>query len=171
MKISLKKSPFLLLLFGLTLAGMLQLSVETAAAQQPTPSDDEVNAVAREMYCPVCENIPLDVCPTTACQQWRDLIRLKISEGLTTEEIKAYFALQYGDRVLAQPPARGLNWIIYVLPPLFILCGMVLLYRYLNQSTRKAVVQEKSQVPANDQEKDIYAERLEQELKRRDEGR
>src|SRR5512140_2498273 len=81
-----------------------------ATAQQATPlpaitvSDDQVNAVAHELYCPVCENIPLDVCPTQACAQWRELIRLKLSQGQTKDQIKAYFAAQYGDRALPEPP-------------------------------------------------------------------
>ncbi len=96
------------LIVSLMLAGMslLFFSTRPAAAQdpKPTPSDDEVNRVAKQMYCPVCENIPLDVCPTQACQEWRDLIRLKLSDGWSDQQIKQYFAQQYGDRVLAEPP-------------------------------------------------------------------
>src|SRR5260221_3230838 len=51
------------------------LAAGTAAAQDATPpgpvTDNDVNRVARQLYCPVCENIPLDVCPTQACAQWR----------------------------------------------------------------------------------------------------
>ena len=36
-------------------------------AQGSDPTDDEVNAIAKELYCPVCENISLDACGTTAC--------------------------------------------------------------------------------------------------------
>ena len=82
------------------------------AAQEPTPrvpSDDAVNAIAKQMYCPVCENTPLDVCPTQACAEWRELIREKLAAGWDEEQIKDYFVLQYGDRVLATPPARGLE--------------------------------------------------------------
>src|SRR5262245_61490434 len=87
-----------------------------AHAQGPTPSDNDVNRVARQLYCPVCENVPLDVCPTQACAEWRADIRERLAQGWTDEQIKAYFAQQYGDRVLAQPPARGLNLLLYLLP-------------------------------------------------------
>ena len=79
-------------------------------AQDPTPvtvTDDQVNAVAKQLYCPVCENIPLDVCPTQACAQWRDLIREKLAAGWSEKQIKDYFVAQYGERVLAAPPARA----------------------------------------------------------------
>ena len=62
-----------------------------ALAQAPTPTDDEVNRIAQQLYCPVCENTPLDVCPTEACRQWRDLIRQQLSEGWTEEQIQQYF--------------------------------------------------------------------------------
>ena len=67
-------------------------------AQDNTPTDDEVNAIAKQLYCPVCENTPLDVCPTEACRQWRELIRLQISEGMTEAEIKQYFVDQIAHR-------------------------------------------------------------------------
>ena len=37
-------------------------------SQGPTPTDDAVNKIAKQLYCPVCENTPLDVCPTEACR-------------------------------------------------------------------------------------------------------
>jgi len=81
------------------------------AQTEPPVSDDEVNRLASELYCPACENVPLEVCPTKACAQWRELIREKLALGWNDEEIKAYFATQYGDQVLAVPPRRGFNWL------------------------------------------------------------
>src|SRR4026207_2478079 len=78
----------------------------TTSAQGPTPTDDEVNRIAKQLYCPVCESTPLDVCPTEACRQWRELIRTMLSEGKTEAEIKQYFVEHYGARVLAEPPNR-----------------------------------------------------------------
>src|SRR5829696_5530567 len=77
-----------------------------ASAQGPTPTDDEVNRIAKQLYCPVCESTPLDVCPTEACRQWRDLIRTMLAEGKSEAEIKQYFVEHYGDRVLNEPPNR-----------------------------------------------------------------
>ncbi|MDP1779752.1 MAG: cytochrome c-type biogenesis protein CcmH, partial [Anaerolineales bacterium] len=64
------------------------LFYQPAFAQDNVPTDDEVNAIAQQLYCPVCENTPLDVCPTEACRQWRELIRLQLSQGMTEAEIK-----------------------------------------------------------------------------------
>ena len=106
------------------LGGLLIVqSHQGVLAQSPAPSDDQVNQIAHQLYCPVCENTPLDVCPTEACRQWRDLIRQQLTEGWSEARIKQYFVEQYGARVLAEPPPTGLNWLVYVLPPLIILAG------------------------------------------------
>ena len=75
---------------------------------------------------PVCESTPLDVCPTEACRQWRDLIRSMLAEGKSEAEIKQYFVTQYGDRVLAEPPNRLAS---YLVPAVAILLGALLLLR------------------------------------------
>ncbi len=144
------------------------LGVRGVAAQAPTPSDDDVNAVARELYCPVCENIPLDVCPTTACAQWRELIRLKLSQGQSKEQIKQYFVAQYGDRVLAEPPRTGLNWLAYGLPPVIFLVGVYLVYRGLRGVIARRhkpaqAAQTAPQTPA-----DPYLAQVEEELRKRE---
>ncbi len=162
-------SLFVLLLLAVGFLGVL--SAQAQSGTPHTPTDDEVNAVAGQLYCPVCENIPLDVCGTQACAQWRDLIREKLSEGWTPEEIKAYFAEQYGDRVLATPPPRGLNWLVYVLPPLLILAGAVILvqaFRAWKTPVGEAV--EAGNAPpaaASAFSDDEYIARLEEELKKR----
>lgn len=141
---------------------------KTAFAQgdEPgVPSDNEVNAVAKQLYCPVCENIPLDVCPTQACSEWRELIRLKLSEGWNVDQIKVYFAEQYGDRVLGAPPPRGLNWLIYILPPVAILIGAFVLFRAV-KTWRQPVVEEQSAGLVSATEGDQYIARLEEELRK-----
>ena len=146
---------------------VLALIVTGAALAQDTlPSDDEVNAIAKEIYCPVCENTPLDVCPTQVCSQWRELIREQIAMGWSDSEIRQYFVNQYGDRVLAAPPARGLNWLVYVLPPGAILVGAFILFRTLRNWRKPMPDMDPDAVEAI-QDDDEYVARLEQELRRR----
>ncbi|HZW03081.1 MAG TPA: cytochrome c-type biogenesis protein [Anaerolineaceae bacterium] len=157
------RRPFILA--ALLLAAVIAvLLVQRAAAQAPTPSDDEVNAIAKQLYCPVCENVPLDVCPTVACSQWRDLIRQKLAEGDTEQEIKDYFVANYGDRVLAEPPRTGFNWLVYLLPPVFILAGVYIVYRVLTSARKQAA---KPAAPPAVPPDDPYLAQVEEELKRR----
>lgn len=152
------------ILTALVLAG---LWAGSASAQNPQPpTDDEVNAVASQLYCPVCENTPLDVCPTQACAQWRDLIRLKLSQGESAEEIKQYFVDNYGARVLNEPPREGLNWLAYLVPPVVILLGAYFLFRAI-QGMRKPATAAPAQGPKSEAPGGDYVARLEEEIKKR----
>lgn len=160
-----KKRFWLAVLFSLAVTLLLAGVALAQDGAGRVPTDDEVNAVAKELYCPVCENIPLDVCPTTACADWRNLIREKLAEGWTENQIKDYFVLQYGDRVLATPPARGLNWLVYVIPPVAILAGAYILYRAM-RAWRQPLRRVEAVGPASAPE-DEYIARLEEELRKR----
>ncbi len=140
------------------------MAAAPAFAQEPVPSDDEVNAVAKNLYCPVCENVPLDVCPTQACIQWREQIRQQLAQGWTRDQIYDYFTRQYGDRVLAVPPRSGLNWLVYVLPPLVFLAGGWVLVQVLRswRVRPESVPSEPLEEPPSE-----YVARLEEELQRR----
>jgi len=158
----------IVLVILLLLAAALLVAAPVAAqdTQSDSVSDDAVNAIAKGLYCPVCENIPLDVCGTQACAQWRELIREKLAQGWSEAQIKQYFVAQYGDRVLATPPARGLNWLVYIIPPLAILIGGFILYTAL-KSWRQSTPQEAVPIPNPDQPADEYVARLEEELSKR----
>jgi cytochrome c-type biogenesis protein CcmH len=152
---------------SLTPLGM-QVAQAANSAPAPTPSDDQVNAVAKQLYCPVCENIPLDVCPTQACAQWRDLIRQKLAAGWSGEQIKQYFAAQYGDRVLGVPPRQGpnmiVNYLFYVLIGVSLLTGIFVLARVLS-GMRKNANRNVPQVDATSPS-GAYVNRIEEDLRR-----
>ena len=151
------------LMLALTLSGLF---AGAALAQDSTPTDDQVNAIAKQLYCPVCENTPLDVCPTEACRQWRDLIRQQLSDGWTEDQIKQYFVENYGARVLAEPPRQGLNWLVYLIPPAIILAGAIFLFGALREWTRPRAASADPDGEAS-ASKDEYVARVEEELKKR----
>ena len=163
-----KTNNFFHLVFTFLVVTLSLLPFIMVSAQQPTPSDDEVNAIARQLFCPICENTPLDVCPTQACHDWRELIRQMLTEGKTANEIKQYFVDHYGARVLAEPPKTGLNWLMYFVPLVAFLIGVFLLFQAFwawrrlpkEPASGKAGIYE----PAR---KDEYVSRLEEELRKR----
>ncbi len=167
----------MLFLFGLGLLLALGQNAHPALAQTPTPeavrtvTDDDVNAVAKKLYCPVCENIPLDTCETQACEEWRQLIREKLEEGWSEQQILEYFAARYGERVLAEPRPRGVHVLFYILPPVLVLAGVGILYQVLrswrNLPEEEAAPTEAAASPpaTPSSEEDEYRKRLEDELR------
>lgn len=122
------KIKFILLLATL-FASLVVVSV--VYAQKYVPTDDDVLRVAKNLYCPVCPNTPLDVCETKACQDWRAQIRDQLSEGWTDQQIIDYFVAQYGERVLAEPKRKGFTSLVWLLPLIIVLVGLGIVYEIL----------------------------------------
>jgi len=140
-------------------------SVAIVFAQGPTPTDDEVNRIAKQLYCPVCESTPLDVCPTEACRQWRDLIREMLADGKSEADIKQYFVEHFGPQVLNEPPNRLAS---YIVPVVAFLLGALLLFRGFQMWIKP--VGTESAPGAREAEpvhQDEYLQKMEEELKKR----
>ena len=157
-----KPSSSRLSLLAIALLTVVALVAVPAAAQGEQPTDDEVNAVAKQLYCPVCENVPLDVCGTKACAQWRATIRDKLSSGWDAAQIKGYFSRQYGTSVLDQPPARGFNLVFWVAPLIVLFSGLLYTLRFMHRIRQAG--SESLQIPGGSVPSDGYETRLEHDL-------
>ena len=131
----------LILSFVIILASLLVASVAYAQDGQPyNPTDNDVNRVAKQLYCPVCPNTPLDVCETKACEDWRAQIRDQLSEGWTDQQIIDYFVAQYGERVLAEPQRKGFTSLVWFLPLIVVLVGLGIVYEVLRNWRKQKTV-------------------------------
>lgn len=95
------------------------------------PTADDVNRIAKKLYCPVCPNTPLDVCETKACQDWREQIHDQLSQGWTEQQVIDYFVAQYGERVLAEPQRKGFTSLVWLLPVIGALLGVWITYEVI----------------------------------------
>lgn len=146
-----------------------------AAAQETIPSGnisaDEVNAVARQLYCPVCENIPLDVCGTAACAQWRDEIRIQLEEGRTPQQVIDDFVLRFGERVVGTPQdplLRALSLVTpWVIGAIAVLVAVVLLSRWNKGRRARPVTAATPAGPQAPMPEGDYRARLESDLEKR----
>jgi len=127
---NMKQTIFLLML--ILAASLIVVGVAYAQGEQPGyPTDNDVNLVAKKLYCPVCPNTPLDVCETKACEDWRAQIRDQLSEGWTEQQVIDYFVAQYGERVLAEPQRKGFTSLVWFLPVIVVLIGLGIVYEIL----------------------------------------
>lgn len=87
---------------------------------------DDINTVARDMYCDVCEGIPLDECESIACRRWRQEIARLLGEGQSKDQIIDYFVARYGDDVAALPRDQQDLWLVFAVPAIIVvLFGVV----------------------------------------------
>lgn len=151
----------------LALCVVLMLAVPALAQTNTTDgaiTDDQVNAVAEDMYCPVCENIPLDACGTAACDDWREEIRLFMQQGMSEQEIRMNFVERFGDRVLGTPTNPTLRTLSLVTPWLLVALAAGWVLMNIGKWTRQDAPD--VDVSVSEDNRTPYHEMLEKDLTR-----
>jgi cytochrome c-type biogenesis protein CcmH len=136
--------------------------VSLAKADSTTVSD-----IARELICQ-CPCGCIKVLDTCACA-WPDtriaLIKEKLAQGQSKTEIVQFFVLQYGERVLAEPPKRGFNLTAWLSPFAVLLAGGGMTYLALRAWVRRGRRSQASAITEAEKEDEEYQRRLEKELR------
>lgn len=80
--------------------------------------------ISNELMCPVCQGQTVAESNSKLAISMRDVIKQKITEGKSKNEILNYFTEIYGDNILATPPVKGLNILLYFVPILFLIISI-----------------------------------------------
>jgi len=86
-----------------------------------------------EIMAPCCYGSPVGDHDSEAARQVKAQIARLLAEGKTKGEILDLFVAKYGERILARPPARGFNLLAYIMPPLILLAGGLLLIYFISR--------------------------------------
>ena len=97
-------------LFVVALLALAAVPPAFASEVHPT-----LNELERELICPTC-NTTLKMSSSPIADRMRAFIRTRIAAGDTKSEIKAKLVDEFGEEVLAAPPARGFNVLAWALP-------------------------------------------------------
>ena len=140
------------------------------AAAAGAVSADQIDAVAKQLWCPLCSGVRLDACELKACSQMKEVIGEKLAQGVDVQTIKNYFVAQYGPQVLGEPPMEGFNWLAWVLPVVALIAGGIFVYSRTRKMVRTAPTAAQGagapgQAAAS---ADEYAQKLDEELKHYD---
>ncbi|MCL7972871.1 MAG: cytochrome c-type biogenesis protein CcmH [marine benthic group bacterium] len=131
-------------------------SAETTATQEaeaPTeeaddrsaltdPEEEALDALAAEvasgLRCPVCRNQSVVESNAELSREMQAVVRDRLAAGETPEEVEAYFVSRYGEWILLQPQARGINLLVYGLPALALIVGFFIARKLLHKWTGAA---------------------------------
>ncbi|AET66246.1 uncharacterized protein involved in biosynthesis of c-type cytochromes [Desulfosporosinus orientis DSM 765] len=146
----------------IVLAALLIFQVPAFGSEEwetrPLPLDVENGVICVIDGC----MMNLSACETPAAQKLRGIIREKMyKDGWDKEQTYAYLAEVYGDKVLAAPPKRGFNWVIWLGPLAATVTGGAFLYLGLEKWVGSSQ-QEKEADPLDPED----AHRLDEELKK-----
>ena len=113
-----------------------------ALAVQPDEmlSDPGLEARARDLSkglrCLVCRNESIDESHADLARDLRILVRERLVEGDTDEEVLDFVVARYGEYVLLNPRATGSSLILYIAGPAMLLAALGIAAVYLRR--RKA---------------------------------
>ena len=148
-----------LIVFSFALSGCI-----TANATQPSLEKRAQN-IHQRLMCPICPGETIDQSQVELANQIRTVVREKLAQGESDQEILQFFVERYGARVLAEPPRRGFNLVGWVVPPSGIIIGAILIF--LATRGMRLRKREKSAMPP-DNRIDLglahYLERVDKEL-------
>ncbi|MBI4124582.1 MAG: cytochrome c-type biogenesis protein CcmH [Deltaproteobacteria bacterium] len=115
------------------------LPVLTLAAVPGQDLDSRARTVADQLRCPVCRGIPIAESPSELARDMMGVIRQKLAEGQSEEEILRYFEDRYGEWILLKPKAKGMNLLVWGLPALLLVGGGIFLaFKISRWSSRSA---------------------------------
>lgn len=115
---------------GLPYILALFLAVSPAFAVQPDEmlADPALEARAREISsdirCPVCQGETIDDSNAPIARDLRIIIRERLTAGDSDAEVVDYIVARYGEGVLFNPPAQGVNLVLWLAGPALLLAGV-----------------------------------------------
>jgi len=149
---------------ALTISFLLVLLLQSGVSSYAQSLDDRVNEIAHSLMCPVCQGQSVAESNSNLAQDMRQIIRKQLEEGKSREEVLAYFVNRYGETILASPPPKGVNWVLWVLPALAIVFGGLGIGIYLHKTGKGGrSTSAKTEKPVTDSD---YMVRLDEELKK-----
>ena len=107
---------------------LVLLMVGCSARNDVPDIERQAQQVNKRVMCPVCPGESIDQSQHPLAVQMRDIVREKLSLGLTKSDINDFFVERYGPRVLMEPPSDGVHVAIWIFPAVFFVIALAALY-------------------------------------------
>jgi len=123
------------------------LPVGGAIAVQPNEvlKDPELEARARnlskDIRCLVCQNQSIDDSNAGLARDLRVLVRERLSEGDSDEQILDFLVKRYGDFVLLKPPVKASTYALWYGPIVIFVLGVIGLVVFMRGRRPTAAIQ------------------------------
>ena len=103
-------------------------SVEPEEFLQNPKQEMRARDISKNIRCLVCQNQSIDDSSAPLAKDLRALIRRKVQENETDEEIYKFLTDRYGDFILLKPPFKISTFLLWALPFVFFIVGIFILF-------------------------------------------
>ena len=90
--------------------------------------------ISKNIRCMVCQNQSIDESSAPLARDLRILIREKIKEGSSDQEIYKFLTERYGDFILLKPPLKIGTLALWFFPIIFCIFGLIILLLHNRKS-------------------------------------
>ncbi len=117
------------LLLWLTTSGLPAWAVLPNEMLADPALETRARALSAELRCLVCQNESIDESGADLARDLRLLIRERLTQGDSNEQIKDFLVSRYGDFILLKPPFNAQTLLLWLSAPLTLLIGIGVLMR------------------------------------------
>jgi cytochrome c-type biogenesis protein CcmH len=141
---------------------------QAGSALLDPPREARVQALGKQLRCPMCQGLSIADSNSSAARAQMDKVRELVAAGKTDQQIRDFFISRYGEWALLDPPASGMNLLVWVLPLLLLVGGGFAIARTMRRPTPAPAtpapgVEASKERPPSD---DPYLEAVRAELRR-----
>ena len=122
------KNFFLIFFFFLVIDIDPSFTVEPNEIVSNPIYENRARDLSKGIRCLVCQNQSIDDSDSDLAKDLRRIIRKKIIQGETDNEITQYLVDKYGNFILMKPPLYQDTYILWISPLLLMLVGITIMY-------------------------------------------
>lgn len=119
-------------LFWLMMAGAA-FAVEPDEILDDTALEERARDISKGLRCLVCRNESIDESNAELARDLRVLVRERLVEGDSDDEVLDFVVSRYGEYVLLKPRATGSSLILWIAGPVLLLSGLGIAFTYLRR--------------------------------------
>ena len=106
----------------------LSLSIEPNEIISNPIYENRARDLSKGIRCLVCQNQSIDDSDSDLAKDLRKIIRKRIIQGETDNEITQYLVDKYGNFILMKPPLYQDTYVLWISPLLLMLIGITIIY-------------------------------------------
>ena len=114
-----------------------QLSAFAKSLNNEIDVNNKIREISQNVRCLVCQNQSIDESNSELAKDLKILIKEKLINGDSDEEIYGFLKERYGDYILLKPPLNLNTVILWFLPFIVLMFGSILIFKIIKSNKRK----------------------------------